>query len=143
MLEVRFNQPLTVDPRGRVTLPVRLAEALRAKRIHSLVFIVVGDHLCGYTPDDFRDQVEAKLRGLHELDKWEAEKQRVFLAMNTEVDVDSQGRIVLPPTLREDGGLDRELVAISMLDRLELWDTARFKAWYAAAKLRANGGEGA
>ena len=142
MLDVRFNQPLTVDPRGRVTLPVRLAEALRVKRLSSLVFMVVDDHLCAYTPDDFRERVEAPLGNLHALDRWEAEKQRLFLAMNTEVDVDSQGRIVLPAPLREEVGIDREIIAISLLDRLELWDGRRFAAWYAAAKQRSGGGEG-
>lgn len=139
MLEVRFNQPLIVDPRGRVTLPVRLAEALRTRRIPSLVFMVVDDHLCAYTPDDFRDRVEAPLGNLHALDRWEAEKQRLFLAMNTEVDVDAQGRIVLPQGLREEAGIERDVVAISMLDRLEIWDQKRFAAWYRAARERAGG----
>lgn len=142
MLEVRFNQPLTLDPRGRITLPARLAEALRFKRIPSLVFMVVDEHLCGYTPDDFRERVEAPLGALHALDRWEAEKQRLFLAMNTEVDVDAQGRIVLPQSLRDEVGLERDVIAISLLDRIELWDAKRFAAWYKAARERAGGAGG-
>ena len=41
---------------------------------------------------------------------------------------DKQGRILLPPPLREHAGLDKEVVVIGVGDYAELWEPARWKA---------------
>ncbi len=146
MLDVHFNQPLTLDPRGRITLPARLKSALDAARIHELVFIVHERRLRAYTPADFKEDVEKTLMGLDPFDEWEDERQLLRVGHNCDVPVDGQGRIVIPENFRELAGLARDVVAISMLNRLEVWDADRFAAAHAAARARkANlgGGPGA
>ncbi len=143
MLEVRLNQPMTLDPKGRLTLPSRLKSALEAHRVSSLVFIVHEGHLRAYAPAEFTERVERPLLDLDEFDPAAEEKQRLRLGFATELDVDRQGRMVLPSNLRQMVGLDRDLVVISLLNRLEFWDPGRLEAWYAARQQRAviGGGE--
>lgn len=134
MLEVRFNQSLTLDPRGRLTLPTRLAQRLAADRHRTLVFIVYGGHLRAYTHPDFTSRVEAPLLQLDSFDPEGERRQRRILGFATELDVDDHGRVVIPANLREMAGLEREVVAISMADRLELWDQKRFAQWWARSE---------
>ncbi|WP_151082681.1 division/cell wall cluster transcriptional repressor MraZ [Nocardioides cynanchi] len=53
-----------------------------------------------------------------------------FLAMRAAEDKpDKQGRITIPAPLKEYAGLDREVVVIGALNRVEIWDPARIAAW--------------
>ena len=136
MLEVRFNQQLTMDPRGRVTLPARLRNALEVHRINSLVFIVHGQRLRGYTPKDFAERVEAPLLADDAFDPYHDEKQLLRLGSACEIDVDRQGRMVVPAELREMAKLGENIVVVSLLDRVEIWNQADFKAAFDEAARR-------
>jgi MraZ protein len=60
----------------------------------------------------------------------EAREYGRFLAMRaTEDTPDKQGRITIPAPLKEYAGLDREVVVIGALNRVEIWDPARIAAW--------------
>jgi MraZ protein len=53
-----------------------------------------------------------------------------FLAMRAAEDKpDKQGRITIPAPLKEYAGLDREVVVIGALNRVEIWDPSRIAAW--------------
>ena len=133
MLDVRFNQQLTVDPKGRLTLPVRLRNALLDQaRTNRLVFIVYNEHLRAYTHADFLTAVEARFGALDGFSDEQEATQRRVLGMVNEVDVDDAGRFILPAHVREIVGIERDVIAISLADRLELWDARRFAAWWAA-----------
>jgi MraZ protein len=136
MLEVRFNQQLSSDARGRVTLPARLKAALDTHRVYSLVFIVHDGRIRGYTPDDFTERVERPLAANDAFDPYEDEKQLLRLGAACEVDVDRQGRLVLPAELRDLVGLGEKITMISLLDRIEIWPTAAFQAAFKAAQSR-------
>lgn len=129
MLSVRFHQQLTMDPKGRLALPTRLWGRLDADGVRRLVFILYGSHLRGYTLAEFQ-KIEDRFGALDAFDPVEEERQRRVLGFATEVDLDDAGRFVLPAGLREMAGLARDLVMISMVDRLEIWDADRFKAWF-------------
>lgn len=136
MLEVRFNQQLSMDARGRVSLPARLKAALDTHRIYSLVFIAHGGRLRGYTPVEFTERVEKPLLDNDPFDPYEDEKQLLRLGSACEADVDRQGRLVLPAELRELVGLTEKITMISLLDRIELWNTADFLKAFEAARSR-------
>ena len=54
--------------------------------------------------------------------------QRRLLGYATPMEVDEvNGRLLLPPTLREFAGLDKKIMLVGMLNRYELWDE---KAWF-------------
>jgi len=60
----------------------------------------------------------------------QARKYGRFLAMRaTEDKPDKQGRITIPPLLKEYAGLAREVVVIGALNRVEIWDPTRIAAW--------------
>ena len=58
-----------------------------------------------------------------------AERQvaRAFFARAAEAPPDKQGRVAIPPTLREFAGLGREVVITGQFDHVEIWDAARWE----------------
>ena len=50
---------------------------------------------------------------------------RFFLAGAAEVEVDKQGRILLPTVLREFAGLEKDVVLLGVASRIEIWDKAK------------------
>ena len=133
VLDVHLNTPLTLDPKGRITLPSRLKAQLDHVGTNVLIVVPQRDHLRIYTKADFKASVEQPLMGLDSFDPVVERKQRLRLGLATEVTVDAQGRFVVPPNLRALAGLDRDVVLMSMAERLELWDQARLDAWIAKA----------
>jgi MraZ protein len=129
VLQLPFNTPLTMDPKGRVTLPTRLFGKLDGDRTRSLVWAPYQNHLRGYTPTDWFNRVEAPLMAEDSFEPAVAEKQRRRLGQACELELDPHGRFVLPTSLRQSAGLARDCVLVSILDRLELWDAERWRAW--------------
>ncbi len=54
--------------------------------------------------------------------------QRIFLGFASDVDVDTSGRILLAPELREAASLSRDVMLLGMGSHLEIWDAAMLKA---------------
>lgn len=133
MLDVHVNTPLTLDPKGRITLPSRVKAQLDHHDISVLVCIVHRDHLRIYTKRDFREHVEGPLLGKDAFDPMVERQQRLRLGFAVEVTVDSQGRLLVPQNLRVRAKLERDVVLMSMAERLELWDQGRLDAWMEAA----------
>lgn len=140
MLDVRLNTPLSVDPKGRITLPARLKVQLDHVGTNVLVFILHRDHLRAYTKDGFRTGVEMPLLALDAFDPEVERVQRLRLGFAVEVEVDRQGRVNLPANLRAFAGIERDAVLISLADRIEIWDEKRLNTWMAA---QFTGGTGA
>ena len=127
VLDVTLNAPLTLDPKGRVTLPTRIASVLKER---SLIWTPFEDHLWGFLPTTWTGTVVAPLMAEDSWSPGVADKQRRRLGHATELFVDEHGRFVLTPKLKELAGLSRDCVIVSIVDRLELWDAARWQAWW-------------
>ena len=50
----------------------------------------------------------------------------MMVANANEISLDSQGRLAVPPNLREVSGLEKEVLIIGNLERVELWDPQRY-----------------
>jgi len=59
---------------------------------------------------------------------------RVMLAGATDVELDSQGRVLLPEYLKADGGLKKEVTIVGLFNRLEIWDTAKWNKYKSQAE---------
>jgi MraZ protein len=54
--------------------------------------------------------------------------QRMMISGAAECPIDKQGRMLIPPLLREQAGLDREVMIAGVGPRIEIWDKDRFDA---------------
>ena len=88
------------------------------------------NELLNYLSEDERkvyQEFEAKLNALPMTDKKARQFARYFLRGAMIPDVDRQGRILIPATLREAAGLEKEAVMIGVGNRIEIWDPKRLE----------------
>jgi MraZ protein len=71
---------------------------------------------------------EEKVRQLPQFDPRVQQLKRVYIAGAIECSLDSHGRVLVPQSMREFAGFDRELVWIGQLDTMELWSKDRWDA---------------
>ena len=116
---------LTLDGKGRMTVPARHRDALAALSGQQLTLTQhpVGCLLVFPRPawEHFRSQL---LSLPMEADGW----RRFFLGSAVDVEIDSAARVLVPPELRAAAGLDKDVLLLGMGQRLELWDAAKYAA---------------
>lgn len=109
-----------LDIKGRMIFPVKFREDLGERFIATK-----GTDACVavYSFDEWQTLAE-KVKHLPESKA--ALLKRFFFAGAVEVEPDKQGRIVLPAHLRGYAGLDKDVVVVGVLDKVEIWDKTRW-----------------
>lgn len=112
----------TIDEKGRLSFPSRFREVLRQYESEVLIAIPWDNHLRAYPLAEW-ENLENKLKAegrdhAEDLDKI----IRHLESESIECVLDKQGRILLPPALRTELALKRDIVLIGMIDRVEIWD---------------------
>lgn len=113
----------TIDPKGRVIVPSKFRDDLGEKFILTKG---LDNCLFGYSMEEWANFV-AKLKTLPMADREARAFMRFFFAGAAECELDKQGRILIPQTLREHASLEKEVCIIGMASRIEIWDKSR---WY-------------
>lgn len=113
----------SIDAKGRMIVPAKFREALGNDFV-----VTQGLDGCLFVFPNSEWQVfEEKLRGLPVSNKDARKFTRFFLAGAASVELDSQGRILLPAVLRNFAGLEKEAVVVGVGSRVEIWDKTRWE----------------
>lgn len=107
----------TVDTKGRLIVPSKFREQLGdefvvTKGMDGCLFV--------YANEDW-NAFEQKLTSLPLINKEARKFARFFLAGAASVEVDKQGRILLPTNLRQFAGLEKDVVLVGVGSRIEIW----------------------
>jgi len=113
---------ITLDAKGRMAMPTRYRERLHERCDGQLVVTVDRDHCLLMYPLPEWEEIERKLVRLPSLNKQARRLQRLLIGHATECQLDANGRVLLPPPLREFASLDRQAVLIGQGNKFELWD---------------------
>jgi MraZ protein len=113
---------LALDAKGRMAMPSRYRERLMETCGGRLVVTVDRDRCLLVYPLPEWEIIEAQLVNLPSLNKQARLLQRLLIGHATEVELDSQGRILLPNMLRDYAGLDKKTVLIGQGKKFEIWD---------------------
>ena len=70
--------------------------------------------------------VQRKVMKLSNMNKKARDLQRLIIGYAAELDMDGNGRLLLPPSLREFAKLDKRVVLIGVGNKFELWDEQRW-----------------
>jgi MraZ protein len=115
----------TLDVKGRVILPARFRDRLTS----GLVFAPSQDRCIDVYPlTAFERRVE-RLRAVPREDQDARQYLRVLLAGAQEEKPDAQGRVTIPPRLREYAKLERDLTVNGADEKVEIWDRATWDAY--------------
>ena len=112
----------TIDAKGRLIIPAKFREALGEEFILTRGL----DGCLSIYPMDEWKSFEEKLKALPLTDKNARAFLRFFVAGATSCELDRQGRILIPSTLREFAGLEKEVVLTGNLTRIEVWSKERW-----------------
>ena len=114
---------LNLDAKGRMTMPTKYRERLEAQSNGQLIITIDPEDRCLWLyPLPVWEGIERSLDSLPSLDKGSRRMQRLLIGHATECDLDSQGRMLLPPPLREFAKLDKQIVLIGQGKKFEVWD---------------------
>lgn len=121
-----------LDEKGRLAIPARFKEVLKAKEDNCLVLTNHFSCLWAFARDDWR-LIEQKVAELNQLDHSVSAFLRYFISGAQECPV-KQGRITVPPDLREISGLKKEVVLVGGLKLFEIWDREKWETEFEKAK---------
>ena len=117
-----------VDDKGRVAVPVRF----RGELATGLFVCKWIDSCLALFPRPAWDQLATKVASLPGISSAEARSfQRYLFASAFEVELDRQGRLLVPPGLREWAQLETDVTLVGSNDHVELWEPTRW-AQYSA-----------
>jgi len=112
---------LSLDAKGRLAVPVRYRETLMRHCNGQMVVTVDRDHCLLLYPLPDWEEIERKLARLSSFNKQTRRLQRLLVGHATECELDGNGRILLPPPLREFAGLQKAVVLIGQVNKFEIW----------------------
>jgi MraZ protein len=127
---------VTLDAKGRMVIPTRYRPALAQSAQGKLIVTVDRDQCLLLYPLPEWELIERKLMSLPSLHAQARKLQRLMVGHATDVELDSHGRVLVPPELREFAGLGQYGMLIGQGNRFELWDETRWNGrrdlWLAA-----------
>ncbi|MDR9757371.1 MAG: division/cell wall cluster transcriptional repressor MraZ [Thermoanaerobacterales bacterium] len=124
--EYRHN----LDAKGRLILPAKFRSCLGERCIATRVWITV----FLFFPWKSGRGWKKKLRNLPLTKKEARAFSRFFFSGATECELDGQGRILLPPSLREYAQISKEVAIIGVSSRIEIWAADHWDEYCAGAE---------
>ncbi len=117
-----------LDDRGRVAVPARF----RGRLGQGATLARWLDRCLGLFPQDEWEELAAKLRALPVTNPRAREFGRFMSSGAVDVELDKQGRVLVPSYLREYAGItEGEVVVVGALNRLELWAPSAWQPYRA------------
>src|SRR3989338_3010764 len=122
----------SIDTKGRSSIPSRFREVLVANYDERLIITNFDGCLWAYPVAEWQ-VIENKVAALPQFKEEVKALQRVFISAATECPIDRSGRILIPPTLRDYAAIDREIILVGMITRVEIWSKERWSAVFESA----------
>lgn len=114
----------TIDSKGRMALPARFRQDLEKGAVISKG---MGSCLSIYTLDRWNEKSDELAAGKTSLELRDFER-RIYPSANI-IEMDGQGRLVIPANLRAYAKLDSEVTVAGVRDHIEIWDRATWQAY--------------
>ena len=109
-----------LDPKGRITIPTRFRKTIKDGGVDAVMITGMDKCLCSYPLNEW-SKIEEKILALGVKTTEMRRFRRTFIGGALECACDKQGRVLIPPTLREYAALEKEIVLVGVLDHFEIW----------------------
>lgn len=118
---------VSVTDGGRIAIPKKIRENLKGNTF----ILTKGFDIClaGYDQEDWQHRSE-ELMTVSLLDREHIEKRRVLFSGANEIEIDDQGRLVIPKSLAHYMGLNSsKVVVVGVGDHFEIWDHDKWQSY--------------
>ena len=113
----------TIDPKGRIIIPAPFREIISSNYSTKLYVTNAPFDKCLYIyPMEEWSRHLEKIRTKPRSDEAIRYYLRRVIASAVEIEMDKQGRILIPASLREDANLNANVVMAGQIEKIELWD---------------------
>ena len=113
---------VTIDAKGRLSLPVRFRQSVLAENGGVMIATIDTEERCLllYRLKEW-EVIEQKLTALPSFDASARRIQRLLMGHATECEMDTQGRLLLAAPLREYAQLERDILLVGQGQKFEIW----------------------
>jgi len=121
---------LALDAKGRLAIPGKHRTALAgsADSPERTLIVTADPSRCLLVyPRATWEPIQSRLMALSSFNEQIRGLQRLLVGHADEVDIDSAGRILVPPALRQYAGLEHRVVLVGQGSKFELWDEAKWQ----------------
>lgn len=118
---------LSLDAKNRLAVPIKHREALQLNCAGNLV-LTAHPHRCLLLyPQVAWEPIQTKMMALSSFDKQSSSLQRLLVGFAEDIALDSAGRILVSPVLREFAALDKEVMLVGQGSHFEIWDMVAWR----------------
>lgn len=133
----RGSSEINMDAKGRMAIPARFRDALMSRGGALVATIDTQDACLFIYPMAEWEKIESQIAKLPTFNPDTRRLQRLLIGHAREMELDSNGRVLMPPELREYAQLEKKVVLVGQSHRFELWSldnwNAKREEWLAEA----------
>ena len=118
----------SVDTKGRVSVPSKFREIIADRYEGKLVLTMDLDRCIMVYPLEEWERVEEKIKAMPQSRPEVKDYMRFIFSNAAECELDRQGRILIPPPLRESARIAKGVIVVGMLNKMEIWDKSAWDA---------------
>jgi len=120
----------TVDSKGRFLLPAGFKKQLPEGGDASFVINRGFEKCLSLYPIKSWEPIFAEISELNDFDPKVREFRRIFLNGATLMELDSAGRLLVPQNLAAHAGLEKDIVLVSAVNKIEIWDKIKYQQFF-------------
>jgi MraZ protein len=120
----------TLDPKGRFLLPVGFKKQLPAEGANQFVINRGFEKCLSLYPTVSWEPIYEQISKLNDFDHKVREFRRYFLNGATQLELDTAGRLLVPPNLKEHAGLEKDIVLVAAVNKIEIWDKSKYQQFF-------------
>lgn len=117
----------TLDAKGRFLLPAGFKKQLPEGEEGRFVINRGFEKCLALYPVKNWEPLFADISKLNDFDPKVREFRRYFLNGATFVEPDTAGRLLVPPNLKDHAGLQKDIVLVAAVNKIEIWDSNKYK----------------
>ena len=120
----------TLDSKSRFLLPVGFKKQLSEDGPTQFVINRGFEKCLSLYPMKSWEPIFARISQLNDFDPEVRQFRRYFLNGATMVELDSASRLLIPSNLKEHAGLEKDIVLVAAVDKIEIWDKTKYQEFF-------------
>lgn len=121
------SHAINMDAKGRIAIPTRVRDLLQKSCQGCVVLTAHTENRCLHLfPKNYWQEVLPTIESLPSFNKVSRRAKLLLIGHASELEMDGNGRILVPPTLRNYGVLEKKLMLVGQGKGLELWSEQKF-----------------